>query len=227
MTAFDLITMGRVGVDLYPEQVGTPLADVKTFAKSLGGSPANVAVAASRLGARGAVITKVGDDAFGAYVRRAWGISGSTPAGSERTRPPHAVVFCEVHPPDPFPLLFYREPAAPDMNLTPDELDLDAIVPASVFWTTGTGLSAEPSRSTTLNGPGRPRQRGPRRDHGPRPRPPADVLAARGRGERLRPSARSRPRRWRWQPRRGAVAVGTRNPPEASAALLDSAPASR
>ena len=68
---FDLITMGRVGVDLYPEQTGVRLADVRTFAKSLGGTATNVAVAASRLGANAAVITKVGDDPFGPYVRQA------------------------------------------------------------------------------------------------------------------------------------------------------------
>ena len=68
---FDLITMGRVGVDLYPEQIGVHLADVRTFAKSLGGSATNVAVAAARLGVRAAVITKVGDDPFGPYVRDA------------------------------------------------------------------------------------------------------------------------------------------------------------
>ena len=71
MTAFDVITMGRIGVDLYPEQIGVHLADVRTFAKSLGGSATNVAVAAARLGNRTAVITKVGDDGFGPYVRRA------------------------------------------------------------------------------------------------------------------------------------------------------------
>jgi 5-dehydro-2-deoxygluconokinase len=60
------------------------------------------------------------------------------------------VVFCEIHPPDDFPLLFYREPQAPDMTLAADELDFDAIRAARVFWTTGTGLSAEPSRETTL-----------------------------------------------------------------------------
>jgi len=59
-------------------------------------------------------------------------------------------VFCEIHPPDDFPLLFYREPTAPDMTIEPDELDLDAIRSARVFWTTGTGLSAEPSRAATL-----------------------------------------------------------------------------
>jgi 5-dehydro-2-deoxygluconokinase len=148
---FDLITMGRVGVDLYPEQIGVPLAEVRTFAKSLGGSATNVAVAAARLGARAAVITKVGDDPFGPYVRgalRGFGVDDAYVGTHTSLRTP--VVFCEIFPPDDFPLLFYREPTAPDMTLTPDELDLDAIRAARVFWTTGTGLSAEPSRAATL-----------------------------------------------------------------------------
>jgi 5-dehydro-2-deoxygluconokinase len=147
----DLITMGRVGVDLYPEQIGVPLSDVRTFAKSLGGSATNVAVAASRLGLRAAVITKVGDDPFGPYVRQAlegFGVDARWVGTHPTLRTP--VVFCEVHPPDHFPLLFYREPTAPDMTIAVDELDLDAIRAAPMFWTTGTGLSAEPSRTATL-----------------------------------------------------------------------------
>jgi 5-dehydro-2-deoxygluconokinase len=147
----DLITMGRVGVDLYPEQIGVPLAEVRTFAKSLGGSATNVAVAAARLGARAAVITKVGDDPFGPYVRtalRGFGVDDRWVGTHPTLRTP--VVFCEIHPPDHFPLLFYREPAAPDMTIEAGELDLDAIRAARVFWTTGTGLSAEPSREATL-----------------------------------------------------------------------------
>jgi 5-dehydro-2-deoxygluconokinase len=148
---YDLITMGRVGVDLYPEQIGVPLAEVSTFAKSLGGSATNVAVAAARLGARAAVITKVGDDPFGPYVRgalRGFGVDDAFVGTHPSLRTP--VVFCEIFPPDDFPLLFYREPTAPDMTLTVEELDLDAIRDARVFWTTGTGLAAEPSREATL-----------------------------------------------------------------------------
>jgi 5-dehydro-2-deoxygluconokinase len=148
---FELITVGRVGVDLYPLQSDRSLADVETFAKSLGGSPVNVAVAAARLGLRSAAVTKVGDDAFGPYVRAALAGFGVDPrwVGTDRElKTP--IVFCELHPPDRFPLLFYREPQAPDMRLGVDDLDLDAIRSARVFWTTGTGLSAEPSRSTTL-----------------------------------------------------------------------------
>jgi 5-dehydro-2-deoxygluconokinase len=151
LTPFDLITMGRVSVDLYPEQIGVHLADVRTFQKSLGGSATNVSVAAARLGVRAAVITKVGDDPFGPYVRDALRGFGVDPlwVGTHPTlRTP--IVFCEIFPPDDFPLLFYREPTAPDMTLAVDELDLDAIRDARVFWTTGTGLSDEPSRSATL-----------------------------------------------------------------------------
>src|SRR2546426_1027229 len=127
----EVITMGRVGVDLYPEQIGVPLAEVRTFAKSLGGSATNVAVAAARLGRRAAVITKVGRDGFGDYVRKAlagFGVDPRWVSTDPVLRTP--IVFCEVHPPDNFPLLFYREPKAPDMNLSREDLDLEAIAAA-------------------------------------------------------------------------------------------------
>jgi len=149
--SLDLITMGRVGVDLYPEQIGVHLPDVRTFAKSLGGTATNVAVAASRLGARSAVITKVGDDPFGTYVRQAlegFGVETRYVSTHPALRTP--VVFCEIFPPDDFPLLFYRAPKAPDMELDAADLDLDAIRAARIFWVTVTGLSDEPSRSATL-----------------------------------------------------------------------------
>jgi 5-dehydro-2-deoxygluconokinase len=218
----DLITMGRVGVDLYPEQVGVALADVRTFAKSLGGSPTNVAVAAARLGARSAVITKVGDDPFGPYVRRAlrdFGVDDRWVGTHPTLRTP--VVFCEIHPPDDFPLLFYREPTAPDMTITPDELDLDAIRAARVFWTTGTGLSAEPSRAATLAALAARADAAPGAitvhdlDH--RPMFWADEAeAGRYAREALRHATVAVGNR-----DEVAVAVGTRDPHEASAALLD------
>jgi 5-dehydro-2-deoxygluconokinase len=151
MAEIEVLTMGRVGVDLYPEQVDVALADVRTFAKSLGGSATNVAVAAARLGHRAAVITKVGEDGFGTYVRQAlsgFGVDTRWVGTHPTLRTP--IVFCEVHPPDRFPLLFYREPKAPDMEIARDELDLGAIARVRLFWTTGTGLSDEPSRSATI-----------------------------------------------------------------------------
>jgi 5-dehydro-2-deoxygluconokinase len=148
---FELITTGRVGVDLYPQQIGVSLADVQTFAKSLGGSPTNVAVQAARLGTRAAVVTKVGDDPFGPFVRAALGrfdVDARWVGTDPTLRTP--IVFCEVHPPDHFPLLFYREPKAPDMNITLADFDRDEVRRAGLFWITGTGLSDEPSRGTLL-----------------------------------------------------------------------------
>ncbi|MER7106229.1 5-dehydro-2-deoxygluconokinase [Streptomyces sp. NPDC000229] len=148
---YDLITMGRIGVDLYPLQTGVPLARVETFGKFLGGSPSNVAVAAARLGRRAALITRTGADPFGEYLHqelRAFGVDDQWVTPVEAY--PTPLTFCEIFPPDDFPLYFYRQPKAPDLEIHEHELDLAAIAAARVFWMTGTGLSAEPSRTATL-----------------------------------------------------------------------------
>jgi 5-dehydro-2-deoxygluconokinase len=151
MPADEVLTIGRIGVDLYPEQVGVSLRDVRTFAKFLGGSAANVTVAAARYGRRSAIITHTGDDPFGLFVHdalRGFGVDDRfvTPVPAL----PTPVTFCEIFPPDDFPLYFYRFPKAPDLEITEADLDLDAIREAGVFWITGTGLTQEPSRSSTL-----------------------------------------------------------------------------
>ncbi|MEV5975514.1 5-dehydro-2-deoxygluconokinase [Streptomyces sp. NPDC052114] len=143
--------MGRIGVDLYPLQAGVSLAEVTTFGKFLGGSASNVAVAAARLGRRVAVVTRTGEDPFGAYLHkelREFGVDDRWVSGVAGL--PTPVTFCEVFPPDDFPLYFYRQPKAPDLEIHESELDLDAIAGARIFWMTGTGLCAEPSRTATL-----------------------------------------------------------------------------
>jgi 5-dehydro-2-deoxygluconokinase len=147
----EVLTIGRVSVDLYPEQIGVPLAGVRTFRKMLGGSPTNVAVAAARLGRRTTVLTKVGADGFGDYVRTAleeFGVDASLVGTDPTLRTPLA--FCEIHPPNDFPLLFYREPTAPDLQLTDIDFAATPIDDVPLLWMTGTGLSREPSRSATL-----------------------------------------------------------------------------
>jgi 5-dehydro-2-deoxygluconokinase len=148
---FDVITMGRIGVDIYPLQTGVGLEDVTSFGKYLGGSATNVAVAAARHGRTTAVITKTGADPFGRFIHRAltgYGVDDRFVGTSEGL--PTPVTFCEIFPPDDFPLYFYRFPKAPDLDIATEELDVDAIRAAKIFWVTVTGLSQEPSRSATL-----------------------------------------------------------------------------
>lgn len=150
MRGFDVITMGRVGVDLYPLERGS-LVDVKYFQKFLGGSPTNVAVAVARLGERSAVITRTGHDPFGDYViaaLRGFGVDDRFVSQVPGLQTP--VTFCELFPPDHFPIYFYRQPTAPDLEIYAAELDLAAIHSARLLWATVSGLSVEPSRSATI-----------------------------------------------------------------------------
>ncbi|MGQ7298123.1 5-dehydro-2-deoxygluconokinase [Quadrisphaera sp. KR29] len=144
----EVLVLGRCGVDVYPLQTGVGLEDVETFGKFLGGSAANVAVAAARLGRRAALVSGVGDDPFGRFVRRSLrelGVDDSRVATDADHLTP--VTFCEVFPPDRFPIWFYRRPTAPDLQLDECALDLDAVTGADLLWVTLTGLSEEPSRS--------------------------------------------------------------------------------
>jgi 5-dehydro-2-deoxygluconokinase len=146
---FDLITIGRVSVDIYPLQIGVGLEDVSTFGKFLGGSATNVAVAGARHGLKSAVITRTGNDPFGKYIHeelQRLGVSDEFVSGVDGLQTP--VVFCEIFPPDDFPLYFYRSPKAPDLVINQNELNLDAISRAKIYWSTVTGLSQEPSRNS-------------------------------------------------------------------------------
>ncbi|HYS36377.1 MAG TPA: 5-dehydro-2-deoxygluconokinase, partial [Pseudonocardiaceae bacterium] len=148
---FDVLTIGRIGVDVYPLQTGVSLREVTTFGKYLGGSATNVAVAAARYGRRTAVITRTGEDPFGEFLHdalRRFGVDDRYVTAVPSL--PTPVTFCEIFPPDHFPIYFYRNPKAPDLEIHTDELPRDAIEAAGVFWVTGTGLCQEPSRSATL-----------------------------------------------------------------------------
>ena len=150
--SLELVTVGRVSVDLYAREQGVGFAEVETFAKSIGGSPTNVAVAAARLGRRAAVITAVGDDPFGEYVRSAlaerFGVDVRFVGTHPTLRTPLA--FAAMNPPEDPQLLFYREPAAPDMQIELGAIDRDAVREAAILWISASALSAEPSRGTAL-----------------------------------------------------------------------------
>ncbi|MDQ6739854.1 MAG: 5-dehydro-2-deoxygluconokinase, partial [Actinomycetota bacterium] len=148
----ELLTIGRISVDIYPNDIGADLEDVTSFGKYLGGSPSNVAVAAARHGRRAAVITRTGDDPFGAYLHRElrkFNVDDQFVSSVPDLLTP--VTFCAIKPPDDFPLYFYgRLPSAPDWQIRTEELDIAAIRGATVFWSTVTGLSQEPSRSAHI-----------------------------------------------------------------------------
>ena len=145
---YDLIAIGRTSVDIYPLQYGVGREDVQTFQKFLGGSATNVSIAAARHGLKSAIITRTGEDPFGKYIHKELkrlGVDDRFVSSVPELLTP--VVFCEIFPPDNFPLYFYRKPKAPDLVINVDELDLAAISDAKIYWSTVTGLSDEPSRS--------------------------------------------------------------------------------
>ncbi|HEY5820772.1 MAG TPA: 5-dehydro-2-deoxygluconokinase [Propionibacteriaceae bacterium] len=147
--ALEVLTFGRAGVDVYPHQIGVGLEDVETFGKYLGGTTANVAVAAARLGRNTAIITGVGNDPFGRFVRKALrelNVSDRFVVVNDTYATP--VTFCEIFPPDDFPLWFYRKPTAPDLQITPADIDFDAVRNTRLMWISTTGLSEEPSRES-------------------------------------------------------------------------------
>ena len=146
-----VFVMGRVCADLYPLQYEVPLEDVKTFEKFVGGFAGNVATGLARLNVRAAIISAIGDDGHGRFVRRFLAAEGVDVTWLH-THPTlrTALAFCEVWPPDRFPITFYRTPTCPDWELSREDLPLDSLPAASLLYVTGTGLAREPSRSTTI-----------------------------------------------------------------------------
>ncbi|MGE0045733.1 MAG: 5-dehydro-2-deoxygluconokinase [Hyphomonadaceae bacterium] len=137
----DLIAIGRAAVDLYGEQIGAPLEAVGSFAKYLGGSPANTAVGAARLGLKSAILSRVGGDHMGRFIREEMKREGVDVRGlkddGERLT---ALVFLGIRDPDTFPLLFYRENCA-DMALCEEDIDPAFIRAAKAVVLSGTHLS--------------------------------------------------------------------------------------
>lgn len=147
----DVLTVGRVGVDLYAEEPGAGFTEARRFEKSVGGSPTNVAVAAARLGLRAAVFTKVGADGLGDYVRTAlaqqFGVDTRFVGTHASLRTP--IVVAVMDPPEDPQFLMYRAPQAPDATILPEEVDLDVVREVPIVWISGGALAAEPSRGTT------------------------------------------------------------------------------
>jgi 5-dehydro-2-deoxygluconokinase len=149
-TNLDLITIGRSSVDLYGQQVGGRLEDMASFAKYIGGSPTNIAAGSARLGLRSALITRVGDEHMGRFIREQLNKEGVDTTGivtdPERLT---ALVLLGIRDREQFPLIFYRENCA-DMALCEDDIDPDLIARSGAVCVTGTHLSHPQTEAAVL-----------------------------------------------------------------------------
>ncbi|WP_375691784.1 5-dehydro-2-deoxygluconokinase [Pseudooceanicola sp. LIPI14-2-Ac024] len=146
----DLITIGRSSVDLYGDQVGGRLEDMGSFSKYIGGSPTNIAAGTARLGLKSALISRVGDEHMGRFIREELAREGVETAGvvtdPERLT---ALVILGIRDEDQFPLIFYRENCA-DMALCEDDIDPDFVTSARAVVATGTHLSHPRTEAAVL-----------------------------------------------------------------------------
>lgn len=147
----ETLTVGRVGVDLYAEELHASFAEARHFVKSIGGSPTNVAVALARLGHRAAVFTKVGEDALGDYARAALAGEFGVDTRFVGTHPTlqTPIVVAALDPPEDPQFVFYRSPRAPDSTLLVEDVDLDLVATVPILWVSAGALAVEPSRGTT------------------------------------------------------------------------------
>ena len=190
MKTLDVITIGRSSVDLYGQQVGGRLEDMGSFAKYIGGSPTNIACGTARLGLRSAVITRVGDEHMGRFIREQLVREGVDVRGVA-TDPARltALVILGIRDEDSFPLIFYRENCA-DMALSEDDIDEDLIAQARCVLATGTHLSNPRTEAAVMRA--------------------LDI--ARAHGARTALDIDYRPNLWGGRARRGRAALSTAPP---------------
>lgn len=149
---YDLVSIGRVNMDLFGRQIGAEFADIRSFDAMVGGSPANIALSSARLGLRSALLTAVGDDQVGDFVLGYLEAEGVETAYIPRKPQKTSLALLGVIPPDRFPLLFYREDPA-DIHLTPGEVEAFPWSETTAFQLSGNALSrgvgAEAARHAT------------------------------------------------------------------------------
>ncbi len=182
-TSLDLITLGRCGVDLYAQQIGARLEDVSSFAKYMGGSSTNIAACAARQGLKTALITRVGDEHAGRFLREQLQREGvDTRAVITDPERPTAMVLLGIKDSDTFPLVFVRENCA-DMAIAESDLDADFIASAKCLLITGTHFSTPAVHATSVAALNMARERGVKTALDIDYRPVLWGLASRGDGE--------------------------------------------
>ena len=146
----DVITIGRASVDLYGQQIGTRLEDIGSFAKSVGGCPANIAVGTARLGLKSALITRVGNEQMGRFIREQLGREGVETSGVA-TDPNRltALVLLSVEAEGVSPMIFYRTDCA-DMALDEADVDEAFVKSAGAVLISGTHFSTPSAEAAQL-----------------------------------------------------------------------------
>ncbi len=150
--ALDLLTVGRISVDLFSEQINTPFSQPQTFQKSIGGSPTNVAVAAAKLGRKSAIVTKVGVDPLGEFVVNklaSFGVNTDFVKVAESGLTP--VVLASQDPPEDPKIIFHRQPSAPDTQLVVSDIDDQTLKAAKNFWVSACALSNGSTAESIFN----------------------------------------------------------------------------
>lgn len=151
MSSWEVLSVGRISVDLYAVEPNIGFDGQQSFQKSVGGSPTNVAVAAAQLGHRVALATKVGDDAFGDYVRgrlNTWGVDTDFVASHSNAQTPLALAA--LTPPESPTVIFYRGPAAPDTTLTTADVPADVVRDTPILWISQGSLAQGTTAETCL-----------------------------------------------------------------------------
>jgi 5-dehydro-2-deoxygluconokinase len=149
VAGLEVLTVGRISIDLYCGEPGAGWRESRTFSKAVGGSPTNVAIAAARLGRRAALYTKVGDDPFGDVALgelRDFGVDIRYAGVQADALTPLA--FAVLDPPEDPPLAFRREPPVPDFQLHPGEVEPEVVREVPILWISGGALAVDPCRST-------------------------------------------------------------------------------
>src|SRR5947209_432485 len=148
--AYDVLAMGRSSIDLYSNDVGAAFVDITSFAAFVGGCPTNISVGTRRLGLRPALLTAVGADPVGDFLLHFLEQEGvETRFVPRKPGTRTSAVVLGIEPPDRFPLIYYRDNCA-DIELTIDDVLAAPVAQSRALLISGTGLSKEPSRSSTL-----------------------------------------------------------------------------
>src|SRR6202043_854235 len=151
MSTTDVVVMGRLSADIYPTELRTALRHQRNYIRYVGGFAGNVSTGLSRLQVGTAIVSKVGKDGHGEFIRdflTREGVDVGWLGIDDTLNTP--IVFCEIWPPDRFPLLFYRTPTCPDWELTTNDFDLEAVADAPLLLASGTGLARDKSRAAHM-----------------------------------------------------------------------------